>query len=840
MRRQRKAAVDDERRRWRGDGRRDFETAATDQDGVTTSQSHGRAGMIRLRNTSSRMAWPNARMTWIAALVLAVAARGQETTPASQAALMAGWQPGETLEGRPSCRVTTVAGRETGSEELRIAAPASLGVAIRRNVVHERDAWGRAQRLTAEVFVPAGPKSPSVELAVEHDLWGGFALHPTRLLRAGEWTPVAWTLDAGSGEWIGLEHPVAYNDAMRRQLAAVSLRFYSQGCDAPDVAGDPDRAAGGSWVVEARVRRLKLEVEATAPMDLRITQLRPVAPSLRQGELLELSFDLTIEYDNPFDPDEIAVDVDFFGPAGTSFTLPAFYSQDFVRRILDDGAETYSPRGAASWKARFTPLAPGPHHYVVRARDGAGRSCEVRSESFEVSAAAFHGFLRVDKQDMRYLCFDDGALFYPVGLIVRSPSEQRWKYNYDFEQMPADFGLSAYDDYFTSMAQNGLNHTRVWMASWWNALEWSRGYSPYYQGLGRYNLLNAWRQDYVINLAQRHGIYVNLTLHNHGQFSLSADSEWPENPYNRERGGPISQPQEFFSDAECFRHVRNRFRYIVARWGYSPHIVIWELFNEVNLVANYDSPRIRDWHREAARYLKSIDPYRRLISTHFTVHHYDPEVMGLPEIEVAQVNCYRANMIGGLRDVFGKYGSLGKPALVNEFGVGVTHPQLRHNLHAGLWGTSVMPWLGVGMFWWASYTHEKNEYLQYLAVEDFHRGEDYRGRGYEVASVKINGGGDLIGALGMRGPQSARIWIYDRRIYEKEEPGDRPGEPVARRIPEVEIQVEGLTAGRYRVEFWDAWKGGVLERREIECDGNALTAKAPAFIRDIACKIDRL
>ena len=73
----------------------------------------------------------------------------------------------------------------------------------------------------------------------------------------------------------------------------------------------------------------------------------------------------------------------------------------------------------------------------------------------------------------------------------------------------------------------------------------------------------------------------------------------------------------------------NRLRYIVARWGYSPAIGMWEFFNEIDNIQFRDAKNpipaeeIVAWHARMARYLKSIDPYGHPVTT--SISHRDLE-----------------------------------------------------------------------------------------------------------------------------------------------------------------------------------------------------------------------
>ena len=535
----------------------------------------------------------------------------------------------------------------------------------------------------------------------------------------------------------------------------------------------------------------------------------------------------------------MAVDVDFVLPSGKRVSLPAFYCQDYSRRRLADDTEAYDARGRSQWRARFTPADAGRHTFQVRVKDKFGGDYKGPEQSFDVAAAPFQGFVRVDRNDPEFLSFTNGGFFYPIGLIVRSPDDDRRQYDYEFDLVPGR-GLAVYDEYFTSMSQHGLNFTRVWMGAWWTALEWSHGYRTDYPGLGQYNQLNAWRLDYVVEQAENHGIYIDLTLHNHGQFRhREFDDEWYDNPYFKGQGGPVDYPDEFWTDETARSLLRKRLRYIVARWSYSPAIAWWELCNEVDLISNYDTAKVLSWHRAMAQYLKKIDPCRHVVSMHYTYSRLDPMIQALPENEICQSTGYNADMVERLTGMYRDHHVFEKPVYLNEYGVGNSHNELRHNLHAGLWASTVIPYCGAALFWWWPYVHVKNEYPQYGALARFHAGEDYRGKDYQRAQLTPTWPVPGVEILAMQNIESARLWIYDQRVY-RTGTRRRLSAPTVRTMDASQWRLDNLTAGRYKVEFWDTWKGEVVSMREAQSSAGALLLDVPAFESDIACKIDRV
>ena len=227
---------------------------------------------------------------------------------------------------------------------------------------------------------------------------------------------------------------------------------------------------------------------------------------------------------NPFDPSQIDLQVAFSPPQGEPVVVPAFYYQEY------DAARR--PVGRPGWKARFSPSQSGA--WSAQAHLHAGGEIQVSAPIpilvVEGADAARHrGAVRVSQANPRYLAFENGETFTPIGINLG------W-WNGD--------PLGDYERWFDALQRNGATVARIWMASWSFGLEWNdTGLGDYTQRLDR-----AWLLDQVLRMAEQRGIYVIPVLLNHGAFSLTVNPEWKANPYNSALGGPCKTPQDFMTD----------------------------------------------------------------------------------------------------------------------------------------------------------------------------------------------------------------------------------------------------------------------------------------------------
>lgn len=268
---------------------------------------------------------------------------------------------------------------------------------------------------------------------------------------------------------------------------------------------------------------------------------------------------------------------------------------------------------------------------------------------------------------------------------------------------PVPYYRSAIERY----AEADLNWMRIWMAHWGRLnLDWlpeRDGRSPP-PGLLDPTIASNW--DQVLAAAERHGVYVQLVLQHHGQYSTRVNPNWHDNPWNVANGGFLPTASDFFTSERARALTRQKYRYIVARWGWSPAIFAWELFNEVHWVDAWNQDRneaaVAAWHSEMAEWIRSIDAYDHLVTT-------STEKLQSPiydRMDFFQPHLYAADLLvaarrvpmaqpGRERPVF--YGEVGDDHLdvsadVKAAGVAIVPPAW-----AGLFGQSQLPaqpWLG--------------------------------------------------------------------------------------------------------------------------------------------------
>ncbi len=553
---------------------------------------------------------------------------------------------------------------------------------------------------------------------------------------------------------------------------------------------------------------------------------------IKRFERFEVRFNLSSIPSDPFSTDELSVTGLFTSPSGRRISIPAFFYQGYLRYQGPDGENLVS-YGTGCWKIRFTPEEEGTYRYSIAVNEK-GTISEFAEDTFFVEGSKRKGFLNWDKDDPYYISFRSGEFFYPIGHTLRSPDDVRSPYPYEFTP-EKNMGTFAYERYFKRMLENGENYARIWMSAWWAGIEWSPAYAPHYKGPGRYSMENAWRMDLMLEAAEKYGIYIDLTLINHGQFSINPDAEWWDNPYNVINGGMLKTPDEFFINEEAIAYFKKRFDYIVSRWGYSTAIAFWELWNEIDLTGYYDTMKIKNWHEKVVPYICKTDPFRHMVTTHYCRRETDPLIWSLPQIEMITGNSYSAEMVSSLEEFFAKRKPFEKPLMVNEYGVGKNRELLENNLHAGIWASSVTPMTGTALFWWWPFIDHYDLYFHYRALSEFWKGEERRRKGLQVACASCESLLREVSVTGMQNTEEGFFWIFRERLFNTK----KPVASVTDKISGL-LKLKNFVPGTYSVEFWDTYKGRILESLQTVFGESKQEVKTPEFLNDIAVKVRKI
>jgi hypothetical protein len=423
--------------------------------------------------------------------------------------------------------------------------------------------------------------------------------------------------------------------------------------------------------------------------------------------------------------------------------------------------------------------------------------------SFNVVNSNKKGYLKVDN-NQRFLK-RDGVSFRPLGVnypwpireglpLINDANGNELVYQPQYHsQLPP---IAHYEQYLRRMdtlAMNGMNYFRLIMNPFSLDIE--------YEKLGDYTdrMHIAKEMDLIIERAEQNDMLIHWNFMLHNTLQTNGHSikywDWSEEPdpndmnaiptagYCYTQIDGVDTPLDFFTNQEAKDYYKERLRYIIARWGYSPDIGMFEHFSEINQIGkkyNYDQNNTYvdgsgqypgnetvffDWHGEMSWYLKEQLDIPQLLTLSYTTDinvQVDQSFFhgNIDVITVNQYNYYKSDVHGFHRDIIpflisnsggnndfepGKvlWGNYDKPLFFSESGA-------QH-----LWGcdnfVETRRNIWQNMFWGVSGTLDwEHEILPkefrnldiYKRVDEFTQGVDLEGGDWHSGMVKLNNQGE--------------------------------------------------------------------------------------------------
>ncbi len=489
------------------------------------------------------------------------------------------------------------------------------------------------------------------------------------------------------------------------------------------------------------------------------------------------------------------------------------------------GYEKLTKKEQKGFKIRFNPTVSGEWYYRVVVKENS-KTLYSYTDKIAVLENKAKGFIHIEKTQNRNFIYEDGTPFVPIGENIGwYTSGTRKNYNFDY--------------YFKKLKEHKANTARIFACHWQSTLVWNdSGILDFSNRLDK-----AYSMDKIIEQAQQNDIKLILSLFYHCPFVVEKGEPWQlwdSNPFNVQNGGYLKEPIEFFTNPQAIEDTKKLIRYMVARWGYSQNILNWELFNEISWVTGF-TPEISDnWHREMANYIKSIDPFSHIVAS--SSAKFDDSINALPELDYINIHAYDLNSYSGevvklQREMYKKYK---KPVLMEEASPRGTNGIANYTtdskgmfLHEANWAGVMGFGIGGGLtWWWNDYVDLYNFYYRYTPIAkyvelmpiDFVKMPSLNASDFTSSK-------DIADAVGFKDSKRAYIWTYDmtsnyKKVYSNNFEG-------------FTLTLKDMEKGKYKVAFFDTFKGEVISSMEIEESDLSLVINYPKWSRDIALIVEK-
>lgn len=449
--------------------------------------------------------------------------------------------------------------------------------------------------------------------------------------------------------------------------------------------------------------------------------MKPDIAAISRNDVIDYTVDLSATYDNPFDSSDISLDLAATYADGSTVNVPGFYFRPYERSLSGD-KEVMTIKGPGEWHVRFSPRKEHAVTLKFSARDRSGTT-EFKPMTIDVAPSDSKGIVQVSKVDPRFFAFENGTSFWPLG------PNACWG---------NDKGTFSYDEWFGKLSAQKANYSRLWLDPALSTFSLTLAGKPADgKGIAQIDLANAWRLDYVLNLAKQDGIYLMLCIESFNTLrSASGYPYWKEAAENEDNGGPLRNPRDFWTSDKMAKLFKDKLRYIVARYGAYDNTMAWELWNEVDLVDEFNVDPVREWHAKMADYIRSIDVDRHMITTSFASSNGFKPIDLMPNLDYFQTHHYGGDPAAEVINQQSRKGGQGKPHYVGEIGADAGGPRAEDDptgvqVHDPIWASIATGSSGAAAaWWWDNLIAPKDLFSIYGAASKFVEGVDWANEGF--------------------------------------------------------------------------------------------------------------
>ncbi|MGK6308595.1 hypothetical protein [Variovorax sp. DT-64] len=396
-------------------------------------------------------------------------------------------------------------------------------------------------------------------------------------------------------------------------------------------------------------------------------------------------------------------------------------------------------------------------------------------------------------------------------------------------------------------------------------LEYAQGRHRYIERpVGRFvdNVVRLW--DDLFALCEEVGLYLLLTPFD----TFFTWRHWRHHPYNRANGGPTEDRSRLITCAATREAIKRRFEFATRRWGGSPALFAWDLWNELHPAHGKDDPvACGAFVSDISQFLRSLEQRVHGRANLQTVSVFGPELVRSPALcdpvyrhpglDFVNTHLYESGTIDDPRDTVAPalaVGRLMRAAILEVADMRPVFDSEHGPIHAFIDKHHVLPeafddeyfrhmqWAhlasggaGGGMRWPNRHPHvltpgmrqAQRALANFLPLVDW---TQFRRR--NLGNVAVRPGGFAAFACG--DDRQAIAWLLRTDTL-------GPSGMLRTDVPPsaAHIAVPGLCAGDYRVVLFDTRLGEVMQACETAHGGGEFGFDVQPIARDVAIAIAR-
>ena len=397
-------------------------------------------------------------------------------------------------------------------------------------------------------------------------------------------------------------------------------------------------------------------------------------------------------------------------------------------------------------------------------------------------------------------------------------------------------------------------------------LEYAQGQHRYFeQPAGRFvpAMVQLW--DDLFMLLERVGLHVLLTPYD----TYFMWVRWRHHPYNKANGGPCASRRRLLTDTATRAAIKARLAFASDRWGGSPALFAWDLWNEMHPAYGGDDPAVfMPFIDDLAPWLRARETARYGRAHLQTVSIFGPELLTHPELtepifrasalDFANTHLYEHGTIDDPGDTVAPALATarliraavleappGRPVFDSEHGPIHRFKDKRRSLPAAFddeyfrhmqWAHLASGGAGGGMRWPNRKPHTLTPGMReaqralagFLPLIDW---TQFQRRNVSDA-LRVSQPG--VAAFGCSDGRQAVVWLLRTDTVGRD--GRVRGDAGEVRLG---VSVPGMAAGDYEVALYDTLSGTVLKQLKVNTTGAALDIPGIVLSTDIALAVTR-